>query len=249
MNPLQQAKGFNFAKKNKKKTSFKCELCYLVNKKVYYGSKNSLKTHKLRAHKSKQMFQCDKCEKEFSRKDNLKTHVTSYHSKKKYSCPECNEAFTKKGLLIHHFQKVHVKNTYYFCTAKICRFKTHWKQSYSRHKKHCATKKNALVYRCFCGKCCVNHTALCSHMKICGKEKKRRRRPVYLTIKKKRRVVSLIQSNGGVLNEEVYKLLETAENVCRKTAKNIYVNRKKWEIKKTKRSFLNIHEGKGKTFI
>ena len=138
----------------------------------------------------------------------------------------------------------------FYLAAKSCRFKSYWKQSYIRHKKHCATTKNALLYRCFCGKSCASHTALCSHMKICRKEKKkRRRRPVYLTIKKKRRVVSLIQSNGGVLNEEVYKLLETVENICRKTAKNIYIDRKKWEIKRTKRSFHNIHEGKGKTFI
>ena len=110
MNPLQHEKVFNFTKKNKKKTTFKCELC--LDKKVYYFSKNSLKVHKMRTHKSQNKIKCDKCEKEFTRKDVLNNHVKSYHTKKKYSCLECNEAFTKKGLLIHHFQSLHLKSGY-----------------------------------------------------------------------------------------------------------------------------------------
>ena len=50
---------------------------------------------------------CDQCDREFSRKDNLQTHIQSKHEGKKYSCDKCGSTFGSPTSLSNHRARVH----------------------------------------------------------------------------------------------------------------------------------------------
>ena len=54
-------------------------------------------------------FQCDQCNKQYSRKDNLKQHIDTVHEGKKsvFACDHCNKQYSQKGHLNQHIASVH----------------------------------------------------------------------------------------------------------------------------------------------
>merc|ERR1711909_208068 len=50
---------------------------------------------------------CDQCDREFSRKDNLQTHIQSKHEGKKYSCDKCGSEFGLPTSLSNHTARMH----------------------------------------------------------------------------------------------------------------------------------------------
>jgi len=56
----------------------------------------------------KNKFQCHECEKNFSNKSNLKTHIKSIHENiKNYVCEDCKKCFTNNTRLKSHIEKKH----------------------------------------------------------------------------------------------------------------------------------------------
>jgi uncharacterized Zn-finger protein len=64
----------------------------------------------------KPTFSCDESGKAFTRSDNLKRDVQSYHSgEKSFPCDQCDKTFATKDKLNHH-KKVHGKEKVYECS-------------------------------------------------------------------------------------------------------------------------------------
>ena len=60
---------------------------------------------------------CDKCEKSFTRKTNLNEHIQAVHENVRYSCDGCEDSFSQKKNLNEHLRNVH-ENVRYSCN--IC---------------------------------------------------------------------------------------------------------------------------------
>ena len=59
-------------------------------------------------------YDCDECDKSFSRKANLNRHIKGVHENNRYNCDRCEKSFTKKCHLTMHIQGVH-DNVRYNC--------------------------------------------------------------------------------------------------------------------------------------
>ena len=64
--------------------------------------------------KSKRLFQCDKCPKQYPRKQNLVEHIRSVHDKivDDFRCQFCEKGFWAKRILRRHIQMVHEKRKF-----------------------------------------------------------------------------------------------------------------------------------------
>lgn len=93
-------------------------------------------------------FNCNQCNKSFSRKDNLNTHIKSVHLKeKKYHCDQCDKSFGQKSKLNVHIKTVHLKQKEFNCKycdksfGQKCNLKVHIKTVHLKQKdfncEHC----------------------------------------------------------------------------------------------------------------
>ena len=64
---------------------------------------NSSKSHIAGVHEKIKKFNCDQCDKDFSKGYNLKVHIKTVHEKeKKFICQICNKGFGKLQHLETH---------------------------------------------------------------------------------------------------------------------------------------------------
>ena len=75
-----------------------------------------------------QDFNCIECEKVFTKKENLRTHIKSVHTKTE--CPECFQIFETRGKRDHHVKRVH-KQLFFQCSQ--CNFKSGEKSNLKQH--------------------------------------------------------------------------------------------------------------------
>ena len=59
-------------------------------------------------------YNCDKCEKSFTRKSDLTRHIQSVHDKIRYNCNQCAKSFSERGTLKRHIKSAH-ENVRYNC--------------------------------------------------------------------------------------------------------------------------------------
>ena len=77
-------------------------------------SESRLKIHLETVHQKARTHKCDQCQKSFSRKGALNTHIKGYckgfHQKiKAYKCQDCNKNFSNKYVLASHVDWAHLK--------------------------------------------------------------------------------------------------------------------------------------------
>merc|ERR1711923_169895 len=64
----------------------------------------------LNEHVKAKEYKCEKCDKQFTSKYRLKTHVKTVHLKiKDYTCGSCDKQFTDSSKLKFHVKTVHLK--------------------------------------------------------------------------------------------------------------------------------------------
>ena len=66
-------------------------------------------------HTGKKDFQCEVCEKKFSHKHSLQTHMLTHTKVKAHECDICKKKFSQKGSLVQHF-RIHLGEKPYGCS-------------------------------------------------------------------------------------------------------------------------------------
>lgn len=89
--------------------SHKCQFCDL---KVWTASQK--KEHE-KTHMTEKPFNCDICQKNFSRKMGLITHLKTHLGLKEFECKYCGKLFTQNGNLKIH-ERIHTSNHPYKCS-------------------------------------------------------------------------------------------------------------------------------------
>jgi len=86
--------------------TFTCNICSETFKKLEY-----LNNHKNTCHTDKKnLFSCQECGREFTKKYNLKVHIRSNHSEETFDCDMCPKKFKHKHTLQKHKTKHHIQN-------------------------------------------------------------------------------------------------------------------------------------------
>ena len=91
-------------------------------------------------HTGKKDFQCDRCEKKFAQKSDLKRHVLTHTKLKAHGCDICYKKFSLKHNLDIHFRTVHLGEKPFGC--KECDGK--WYASCSGRDNHLRTQHKEL---------------------------------------------------------------------------------------------------------
>ena len=76
------------------------------------------------------IFGCDQCQSQFTRRDNLLTHIKSKHEGVKYECNQCEYKFTQQSSLNTHIKSIH-EGVKYACNQ--CEFKAAQKGYLNTH--------------------------------------------------------------------------------------------------------------------
>ena len=84
-----------------------------------------MKTHIETVHKGIRKHACPYCDKRFSQKANLRTHVKTLHEELRYPCYQCEYQAKRKAALQIHVESQH-EGIQHAC--KLCNFQT--KQKY-----------------------------------------------------------------------------------------------------------------------
>lgn len=84
--------------------------------KTRFTRRYNLKVHMTSKHSDKRDFQCDQCPNAFNRVDSLKRHIATTHRKeKKWSCEVCHKNFGQRPHMKMHIDTVHLKKRDHIC--------------------------------------------------------------------------------------------------------------------------------------
>ena len=97
-----------------------------------YSQKGNLKTHIKNVHENVR-YNCDKCDKSFSWKHHLNRHIKSVHNNVRHNCEKCDKSFSSKTYLKAHIQAEH-ENVRYNCDK--CDKSYSWKSELNDHMKN-----------------------------------------------------------------------------------------------------------------
>ena len=91
-------------------------------------------------HTGKKDFQCEVCEKKFSQKAHLQSHMLTHTKVKAHECDICYKKFSRKDTLDFHFRIIHFGEKPYGC--KECDGK--WYADHSGRNYHLRTQHKEL---------------------------------------------------------------------------------------------------------
>ena len=114
---------------------FKCWQCDFI-----CSTKSTLSTHVKKIH---DLYKCDHCSDEFSKRWLLKRHSIRVHCTKDYKCDQCEHATSHQGDLSQHVEKVHGPKSF-LCSR--CSSKFPGQRELKRHEK--AVHDQVRDYKC-----------------------------------------------------------------------------------------------------
>ena len=233
----QNQKKFNFQKRRKNLTGYKCSQCNRS-----FNSKSEVNKHAKNVHSESTILICPYCGEPISRKDNLIRHIQDVHNSSNalLYCEQtdCGKSFASKRALQRHIDDNHEKKKFK-CT--VCKTDFSRRNLLERHMVavHVAAVQDVpLTFRCECGKDFRNSQGLMSHRKYCGESLKIKKRSEY-TLKQKRAAVRIIEGSGidktpTKLPLNVRNLVSEKTKLSPRAARRAFRSRKRlFEKKKT----------------
>ena len=98
--------------KEEDQTCVQCNICNVTVK-----SQKHLKSHIKKMHEErKDKFTCNDCGKQLLSKLSFKLHREAIHEQKKYACDICDRKFTQKTPLNTHMKRIHFQEANYNCS-------------------------------------------------------------------------------------------------------------------------------------
>lgn len=128
-----------------------------------YATKSNLKQHTNTVHNKIKNFNCDQCDKSYKRKGGLKRHIEGFHDKiKNYECDKCNYICSDRNSLKLHIKSIHDKIKDFKCDR--C---TYASSSNSHLKRHIEVVHDKIknITCDMCNYTCSNNTHIRSHKK------------------------------------------------------------------------------------
>jgi uncharacterized C2H2 Zn-finger protein len=95
-------------------------------------------------------FKCDNCDKAFTRKSTLASHVNKIHNnlnRQEFQCDHCDKAFDQNGTLTAHINDIHKKIKRFFCD--LCDYCSYYRKHLERH----ATSVHVGIKNIKCDQC------------------------------------------------------------------------------------------------
>ena len=130
-----------------------------------FSDKSNLRRHK-HIHSEEKPFACDKCDKTFAQKGNLESHKRVHSGEKPYCCDVCDKAFAQKAHLEVH-KRTHSGQKPFACDK--CDKAFAYKHSLDFHKRAHTGEK---PYHCeFCDKAFADKSGLETHKRTHTEEK------------------------------------------------------------------------------
>ena len=80
--------------------------------KVFLGSIVHIKNHIESVHEEKKTLKCRTCDRSFTQKRNVTSHMQSVHGNKTFKCKTCKKSFSRKSTLNVHIKSVHEKKCF-----------------------------------------------------------------------------------------------------------------------------------------
>ena len=109
----------------------------LLNQESFKKEKINVKEELVKSEITMNEFQCNYCQRTFTYKHNLTSHVRIHTGERPYSCNYCEKSFRKTDLLKNH-ERVHTGEKPYFCILCQKRFNRscNLKQHVRNHEKN-----------------------------------------------------------------------------------------------------------------
>jgi len=134
---------------------FKCDQCSYAGK-----HQTALRVHVKNVHERVKRFHCEKCDKKFSAKVTLQSHIQVHMNERKFKCSYCTAAFNVDAALKRH-ELIHTNERPYHCD--ICNLDFNQSSSLKRHIRIHTKEK---PYKCKeCDYACVQSANLKYHMR------------------------------------------------------------------------------------
>ncbi|KAJ9577373.1 hypothetical protein L9F63_006053 [Diploptera punctata] len=131
----------------------------------FFSQKSNLNTH-LRLHSNYKPFKCHVCNMLFSQKWNLYRHIRMHSNEKPFKCSVCNKSFGQKSHLISHIPSHIIEKSFkcHFCDKLFAH------ETYLNN--HLPSHHNEKPFVCsFCGKSYFRKSVLTRHLRMHNDEK------------------------------------------------------------------------------
>lgn len=170
MTEVHLKKNFQFQLKKAPISQNICSMCDQS-----FTNRFSLSKHKIRMHKNKRNFKCQKCNVKFTGEKIFRNHLKKSECIKKqiqqYQCIVCSKIYARNAYLKRHLKQMHSSKSEYFA-CDVCNRSFNSKRSLLRHFQN---RDHRTTFQCeFCLRIFKRISGYKTHMNFCKSNRKKK---------------------------------------------------------------------------